>query len=379
MFQASGGSLTQLIQLLREWNASGALEAHRFTLYCSPPAAEALRSMLDGQTTSRVRLEVEPLAGRGLVARLRAEQWLLRRRLEADAIDVLFCPANVMPYSSRVPCVVMFQNAAPFCSSVNWRTLRSPGWWLRFRLLGLFLRMSAKRASRVVFISKWFRDLVVTRLAMPPERGVVVLPPAIEPSASRDPVLERSLGIDSPYVLYVSHLNPYKNMLEVIDAFLSSDSRAAGRQLVICGITNFPWYREAMKARISGAGAGRRVILTGGIPHGEVERLLAGAEAFVFASTCENPSIALIEAMSYGLPIACSKVGVMPETAGDAAVFFDPEKPHEIAAAIAAVLHDQRLRADLRRRGALRVATLPTTRQAAAAILSTILEAGAAR
>jgi glycosyltransferase involved in cell wall biosynthesis len=58
------------------------------------------------------------------------------------------------------------------------------------------------------------------------------------------------------------------------------------------------------------------------------------ADAFIYASSCENLPSTLLEAMSAGLPIACSNKGPMPNILGDGGVYFDPENPEEIAAAL---------------------------------------------
>jgi glycosyltransferase involved in cell wall biosynthesis len=52
----------------------------------------------------------------------------------------------------------------------------------------------------------------------------------------------------------------------------------------------------------------------------------------------------LLEGMAAGLPIACSKRGPMPEVLGDAGVFFDPERPGEIAGALRCLAEDAALR-----------------------------------
>ena len=52
----------------------------------------------------------------------------------------------------------------------------------------------------------------------------------------------------------------------------------------------------------------------------------------------------LVEAMSSGLPIACSDRGPMPEILGDGGVYFDPENPDSIAAAIESIILKQDMR-----------------------------------
>jgi glycosyltransferase involved in cell wall biosynthesis len=68
------------------------------------------------------------------------------------------------------------------------------------------------------------------------------------------------------------------------------------------------------------------------------------SSAFVFASSCENMPNILLEAMAAGLPIACSKRGPMPEVLGEAGVYFDPDQPREIAAALSRLFSDPSLR-----------------------------------
>ncbi|HEX2834592.1 MAG TPA: glycosyltransferase family 1 protein [Thermoanaerobaculia bacterium] len=360
VYYASGGSLTNLAQLLREWQRAGALDAHRVTLFASPSAVDALRARLGAAILERIDLEVIGSRGRGLLARLWAEQIVLP--LRAKKVDVLFCPANVIPYLASTPTVVTFQNAAPFCESVTWKSLRHFGWWFRFKLLGLFIRASAKRATRVIFISEWFRERLgidgdVIYRGRP--RGAAAAPPT------------------GKTLLYVSHLNPYKNVLEVLDAFARVD--APEWRLVLAGRTNFPWYHDAIVARIARHGLQERVTLTGELEGRAVEALLAGASAFVFASTCENCPTALIEALAYGLPTACSNVGVMPEVAGGAVEYFDPNDVESIRAALQRILGDDDFRARLAAKARLRAATFAPESEVAQRTLDVLERAARSR
>jgi glycosyltransferase involved in cell wall biosynthesis len=90
--------------------------------------------------------------------------------------------------------------------------------------------------------------------------------------------------------------------------------------------------------------ARRFVSTAGALRHDEIPPLLASADIFVFASSCENMPNALVEAMASGLPIACSSRGPMPEILRDAGVYFDPEDPATIAAAIEDIIRDRVLR-----------------------------------
>src|SRR3954454_8030352 len=157
LFQASGGSLTNLAQLLRQWGAGGALDENEFVLFASRATLAALRQEVSAESLAKIDIQVLPLADHGLIPRLWAEQVQMPRRLRSLRVDVAFCPGNVVPYATSIPTVATLQNAAPFCASVSYATLR--GWkWLRVALLGAFVRATARRATRVIFISHWFRD-----------------------------------------------------------------------------------------------------------------------------------------------------------------------------------------------------------------------------
>ncbi|MCK5508766.1 MAG: glycosyltransferase, partial [Desulfobacterales bacterium] len=88
----------------------------------------------------------------------------------------------------------------------------------------------------------------------------------------------------------------------------------------------------------------------GFVRHDELPSLLANADLFIFASSCENLPVTLLEAMSVGLPIACSNRGPMPEVLEDGGVYFNPEDPETIASAIENIIINKDLRVSIANR-----------------------------
>jgi glycosyltransferase involved in cell wall biosynthesis len=86
------------------------------------------------------------------------------------------------------------------------------------------------------------------------------------------------------------------------------------------------------------------------VPHEALLTHLNSADIFVFASGCEAFGITLLEAMAMGLPIASSNRSSIPETLQDGGLYFDPERPSEIASAIERIILDPALRANLSKR-----------------------------
>src|SRR5256885_1094352 len=81
----------------------------------------------------------------------------------------------------------------------------------------------------------------------------------------------------------------------------------------------------------------------------DLEGLYALADAFAFPSLYEGFGLPVLEAMSRGVPVACSDRGSLGEVAGQAAELFDPESPPSIAAAVERVLADPAHAEELRR------------------------------
>ena len=83
------------------------------------------------------------------------------------------------------------------------------------------------------------------------------------------------------------------------------------------------------------------------VKHSELPVRMCDADLSIFASSCENLPITLLESMATGLPIACSNRGPMPEVLGDAGVYFDPENAVSIANAIEQILSEPDFRSSI--------------------------------
>lgn len=379
LFQANGGSLTNLIHLIENWREASVFEHHQFTFFASRHTYRHIRAVLP----HHVHAEVLGAVDWGSPFRIGAEQVWLPRRVAAHRLDVLYCPANTMPYRTGVPCVVTLQNAAPFTSSV-WElelTLRQR---LRWMLLGRLMRRSVRRAARVIFGSQHFLELFAQSASLEREKATVIYRACERrnPETERSPALEAKYGIVAPYILMVSHLYPTKNVLELLEGFSQARSRGAlGEiQLVLAGGQSiFPEYFQRIMTRVAELGlTDRDVVFTGSLDGQEIRSLVGGCHAFVFTSTCENCPHSLLEAMGMGKPIACSNVSVMPEIAGNTVEYFDPYRPQEIGAALERVCHDDALRRELGEKARIRARHFPdqaeVARQTLEVILSTVEE-----
>jgi glycosyltransferase involved in cell wall biosynthesis len=78
----------------------------------------------------------------------------------------------------------------------------------------------------------------------------------------------------------------------------------------------------------------------GEVPHADMPALYASADMAVFASTCENLPMIVLEKMAMGLPIACSEYPAMRALLGEDAAWFNPASIASVAEALRALISD---------------------------------------
>lgn len=312
-----------------------------------------VREQLD-TGAERVHFARSLLGGRSSLGRLLWEQLEVPTRSLLASADLVFSPGNLAVLASPQPQVLMFQNLAPFDREVVARSTRPRQ--RRFRLLAGLGYVSARIARRVVFISDFQREHILPRLGIDPAKTCRVYlgrDPRFDPSALAGAgALAARLGIARPYLLSVSHFYNYKNFVELVVGFARAcRSLPSEVQLVIAGAEHERDYADLVRSTIARERIVDRVKLVGNVPYADLPVLYAGAELFLFPSTCESFPNILIEAMASGTPTLASNRGSMPELAGDGAVYFDPCDPDDIASQIVRVWHDERARRELRERG----------------------------
>jgi glycosyltransferase involved in cell wall biosynthesis len=144
-------------------------------------------------------------------------------------------------------------------------------------------------------------DLIPNGVAAPPE------------IAASDYVRGRGLE-PGRYFLQVSRMVPEKRQLHLIEAF--ARARPQGWKLALVGGLDDSDYSRQVQARAAEAG----VVLTGFVNGAPLGQMYSNAGAFVLPSSHEGLPIALLEALSYGLPVLASdipanlEIGLPPES-----------------------------------------------------------------
>ena len=125
----------------------------------------------------------------------------------------------------------------------------------------------------------------------------------------------------TPYVLYVGTIEPRKNVLTLIEAFL--DAAPADWNLVLAGQVG--WLGESELERFTSLVAHDRVHHLGYVPDEWLGTLFGQAELFAYVSESEGFGLPVAEAMAAGLPVIHSDDPALVEVAGGAGIVVSRE------------------------------------------------------
>ena len=219
------------------------------------------------------------------------------RRLGADVVHIhAVGPALVTPLARLLGMKVVFTHHGPDYDRDKWGVAAK-------MMLRLGEMLGCRFANRVIVISDVIRNLIASKHGR--TKGVSLIYNGV-PAADKChfPEYFSELGItEGNYVLGMSRFVPEKNLHHLIEAF--SRVKSEGLKLVIAGDSDFPdEYSEGLKRQAREAGG----VLTGCVKGQKLHSLLTNARCFVLPSSHEGLPIALLEAMSYGLPVIVSDI-----------------------------------------------------------------------
>jgi len=222
-----------------------------------------------------------------------------------------------------------------------------------------------RRADALIIPSRALAETFVTRLRLPARR-VTVVPNGVD---EVDRVTERG-----PDVGTLALLEPVKDISTFLRAAELLSAQRPQLRFVIAGDGS---ERASLERECAERGLTDVVTFAGYLPREEV---LARLSVLVLTSVVENAPMALLEAMSAGIPIVASRTGGIPELLGDdAGRLVTPGDAEGFAAEIARLLDDRALAESQISAGVRRVAERYTVQVNARATLAVYERALSAR
>jgi glycosyltransferase involved in cell wall biosynthesis len=342
----------------------GELQRLRTVPTCSPSVAAAGASRLSGSPPS-VTLGSQPTIRNVPLS----DDWLARlwhrlclpipAEVITGALDIFYSPDFALPPTRRACQTLLTVHDLSFVHHPD--AFVPP---LR-RYLKRVVPRSIERADLVLADSVHTRSDLIRLFAVSNERVKVIYPgmdtrfrPQPEPGESAR-VRQRHAIDDRPYVLSVGTLQPRKNYVRLIQAFVRSRA-SMDTQLLIAG--GHGWLYADIVAE---AEKHESVRLLGFVEDRHLPALYRQAALFAFPSLYEGFGLPVLEAMGCGVPVVCSRTSSLPEVAGDAALLIDPLNVDALEEALTRALEDDDLRQEMVQRGLVQSARFDWAQSAA--------------
>ena len=254
-------------------------------------------------------------------------EWQFRRWLSKQPpFDAAFVPSNQYPLALTMPTAYVVHDII---------YERYPGQLGRYAALKRFwlhrnVAQGLKQAKCVIAVSRFTRSEILRFHPKADERKIQVVYEGWEHLRT----LSAEQDVQTPfrdYIIYIGSSRGHKNMQGLLDALAIAKPRLPKHTgLVIAGENSM--LSAAQHKQIEALSD--CVLTTGWLNQTALTAYCRKAKAVIFPSLCEGFGIPVLEAFYFRKPLLLSNASSLPEVAGDAALYFNPEKPEEIAEAI---------------------------------------------
>ena len=233
------------------------------------------------------------------------------KKLKADILHIhAIGPALLIPYAKILGMKVVFTHHGPDYDRDKWGVIAK-------NILKLGERMGCMFADDIIVISNVIKNLIAQKYNRTNQVHLIYngVP---QPQICEYPEYFKELEIEKrKYILGMCRFVPEKNLHHLMEAFSKIDPKDC--QLVLAGDTDFEdEYSRSLKQMAKEKG----IILTGFVKGKKLHSLLSNARVFVLPSSHEGLPIALLEAMSYNLPVIVSDIPANKEVGLPSDAYF---------------------------------------------------------
>lgn len=217
-----------------------------------------------------------------------------------------------------------------------------------------FFPKFAHKAARIATVSEYSKQDISTTYGISSDKIDVVyngagdfFAPVSNPEKQDT---KQKYTHSSDFFLFIGSLHPRKNITRLFLAFDEfKKSTPSDVKLLIVGEKY--WWTSEIEHAYKNMQFKEEVLFTGGLPHKELQNIIASALSLVYVSYFEGFGIPILEAMQCDVPVITSNITSMPEVARDAALLVDPFSVDSIKEAMLKIAKDASLRNTLIEKG----------------------------
>lgn len=251
--------------------------------------------------------------------------------------DVLFAPSHYLPPLTAIPKVCTIHDLGYLEFSGQFK--KYDFWQLKY-----WSAISIYISKYIIAVSKSTKKDIVRHYPFASKK-IKITHHGYDETRFNDRItssdvrrVKKQYTIVDDYVLYLSTLKPSKNLEGLIKAFafLVKNRKIKNIKLVIAGKKG--WFYQPIFNLVSRLKINDHVIFTGYVEEKDKPMLLKGAVMLVSPSFWEGFGMHVLEALGCGTPVVVSKVASLPEVAGKAGMYVDPDSVKSITSGILEVL-----------------------------------------
>lgn len=291
------------------------------------------------------RLNIVNCGKLNVTKRLLWEQFSLPFLLKKLKIDILHSPNYTIP---------LFAQCKKVCTIHDLTSYIFPN--RRKKIHGCFFRLMIKlsvyNADCIISVSENTKK-DIQRIFKKIKTPVECVYQGFSSSYSRDDksiIPTKNMIANKPYFLFVSTIEPSKNVERMVDAFISFNN-SCDKKYSLCISGKLGWGYKNVLEKIEDESKNQSIEYRGYVKDNELVELYRDAFAFIYPSLYEGFGIPPLEAMACGVPVLCSNNSSLPEVVADAALTFDPYSTEEIESAMKKISDNNQLRDELINRG----------------------------
>jgi len=277
----------------------------------------------------------------------RLERYSLNVELMRLGLDVLHSPDFIPPHRPTCKSVITVHDLA-FLLYPHFLTKESARYYGH-------IDQAVRWTDHIISVSKSTKQDTVEHLGVPEDKITVVYEAAnpifcpIDRAEAQEQVRNRH-GVDGPFVLFVSTIEPRKNVPTLLRALHQlRQCYKEDIRLVLAGGRG--WLFEDAFAVVEDLKLDDRVHFLGRVSSQDLLYLYNAAEMLAHPAFYEGFGLPPLEAMACGLPVIVSDVASLPEVVGDAGLLIDPNDVDELTVAMWRLLNDSELWQEMRGKG----------------------------
>ena len=281
-----------------------------------------------------------------------SEQAGYRSRLRS--VDLWHAPHFNAPLASPARLVVTVHDLIPLIFSGRFFSK------LHEIYITAMLKNILKTARRVIAVSHNTKGDLVHFFRVPENRIRVIhegvsehFRPVTDPGILEKVRSRYSLPQGQSFLLYVGVLKPHKNLRLLVATIKRLRREQRLREtLVIVGAKDARYAPEGRY--LAEIGSDEDLHYVERVEREDLPALYSSAKIFVMPSLYEGFGLPVLEAMACGTPVIAARRASLPEVAGEAALFFEPESGESLAEAVLKLTRDEALSKEMKARGELR-------------------------